>query len=207
MIVVSFTVGIYRQKSSLKAGAGYGAICAASILSALSSIRLHLSALKLALERPALRLPTAASHRVFWPAAQARLGWHRRHAVRSFVAIPLAFRQWPLVYEQEATPSSGRVGRSAPTGSAAAPCAQPAASIPVGSAVPEEAMSMTWQIPEEIAGAGARAQSPNTFRQRCATMSQPSRHTTRWCLARQAASNRRVARLFATKKVEDQSCM
>ena len=62
MIVVSFTVGIYRQKSSLKAGAGYGAICAASTLSALSSIRLHLSALELALERPALRLLTVASH-------------------------------------------------------------------------------------------------------------------------------------------------
>lgn len=105
MIVVSFTVGIYRQKSSLKAGAGYGAICAASTLSALSSIRLHLSALELALERPALRLPTAASHRVFWPPAQARPRWHRGHAVRSPVAIRLALRQWPRVYEQEATPS------------------------------------------------------------------------------------------------------
>ena len=70
MIVVSFTVGIYRQKSLLNAGAGYGAICAASTLLALSSIRLHLSALGLAMKRPALRLLTAASHRVFRPPAQ-----------------------------------------------------------------------------------------------------------------------------------------
>ena len=150
---------------------------------------------------------TAPSHRVFLLPAQARPVRRRRHGMRSLGVVLLALRQWPRVYEQEATPSSGRVGRPAPTGSAAAPCAQPAASIPVGPAVPEEAMSMTWQTPEEIAGAGARAQSQNTFRQRCATMNQPSRQTTRWCLARQAASNRRVARLFATKKVEDQSCM
>ncbi len=101
MIFVSFTVGIYRQKSSLNAGAGYGAICAASTLSALSSIRLHLSALELALERPPLRPLTVASHRVFWPPAQARPEWHRGHAVRSPVAGRLALRQWPLVYEPE----------------------------------------------------------------------------------------------------------
>ncbi|MGE8375080.1 MAG: hypothetical protein ACN6N5_07040, partial [Diaphorobacter nitroreducens] len=65
MIVVSFTVGIYRQKSSLNAGAGYGAICAASTLPVLSSIGLHLSPLELALKHPALRFLTAASHRVF----------------------------------------------------------------------------------------------------------------------------------------------
>ncbi len=80
MIVVSFTVGIYRQKSSLKAGAGYGAICAAATLSALSSIRLHFSALELALERPALRLlrrhPTQCPGRLLKPAQdQPRRRW------------------------------------------------------------------------------------------------------------------------------------
>lgn len=89
----------YRQNRTSFAGAGYGAICGASTLSTLSSIRLHLSALEFALERPALRLLTVASHRVFWPPAQARPGWHRGHAVRSLVAIRLALRQWPLAYE------------------------------------------------------------------------------------------------------------
>lgn len=77
MIVVSFTVGIYRQKSSFN-GAGYGAICAASTLPALSSIGLRLRPLELALKHPALRFLTAASHRVFWPPAQARPGMASR---------------------------------------------------------------------------------------------------------------------------------
>lgn len=98
----------YRQNSSSFAGAGDGAIRAASTLSTLSSIRRHLSALELALERPALHLLTATSHRVFWPPAQARPGWHRGHAVRSPVAIRLALRQWPLVYEQEVLRRSAR---------------------------------------------------------------------------------------------------
>ena len=83
MIIASPTVGIYRQKNSLNAGSDYGAICAVLTLSDLSSIRLHLSALELALECPALPLLATTSHQVLWPPGQARPEWHREHGEKS----------------------------------------------------------------------------------------------------------------------------
>lgn len=47
MIVVSFTVSIYRQKSSLNAGVGYGTICAASIFQPYRRSRCILACLNL----------------------------------------------------------------------------------------------------------------------------------------------------------------
>ena len=75
----------YRQSSSSFAGAGDGAICAASTFSARLSIAIHLSALHPALERSSF-LSLTTPPRVPLLPTRSRPRRHQRHAVRNLAA-------------------------------------------------------------------------------------------------------------------------